>query len=231
MNRRIALLIAVLVLGSASLAAAQRIDTPYRFFEQRQAAGLFAGHISTDKGAIGLGPESGAAFGGRYHIRMSGPFFLEAEALYFPTTRAVLDTVVVDSAFQRVGEAELGLVTGLVSLRFHITGQRTWHGFLPFLLAGAGVSTVVQKDDADDEEIPSDFRYDFGTTFAGQIGGGIEWFPAERLAVRFDARSVLWQIKAPDGLLLRGQAQLDRPLPQDEWVNNLTFSVGLSFHF
>jgi opacity protein-like surface antigen len=231
MNRRIALLIAVLVLGSASLAAAQRIDTPYRFFEQRQAAGLFAGHISTDKGAIGLGPESGSALGGRYHIRLGGPFFLEAEALYFPTTRAVLDTVVVDSAFQRAGEADIALVTGLLSLRFHMTGQRTWHRFLPFLLAGAGVSTVVENEDAAEEDIPSEFRYDFGTTFAGQIGGGIEWFPAERLAVRFDARSVLWQIKAPDGLLLRGQAQLDRPLPQDEWVNNLTFSVGLSFHF
>jgi hypothetical protein len=231
MNRRIALLIAVLVLGSASQAAGQRIDTPYRFFEQRQATGLFAGHISTDKGTIGLGPESGSAFGGRYHIRLGGPFFLEAEALYLPTTRAVLDTVVVDSAFQSVGEADMGLVTGLVSLRFHITGQRTWHRLLPFLLAGAGISTEVEDDDTADEDIDSEFRYDFGTTFAGQIGGGIEWFPAERLAVRFDARSVLWQIKAPEGLLLRGQQEFDRPLPQDEWVNNLTFSVGLSFHF
>jgi hypothetical protein len=86
----------------------------------------------------------------------------------------------------------------------------------------------VQDDDAADEDVPSESRFDFGTTFAGQLGGGIELFPAERLALRIDARSVFWQIKAPDGLLVRN---LGRPLPEDEWVNNLTFSVGISFHF
>ena len=228
MNGRIAFLISGILFASASSAAAQRITTPYRFFEHTQAAGLFAGHISTEKGTIGLGPESAPAYGARYHIRLGGPFFLEAEALYLPTTRAVLDTVVVDSAFRRVGEADIGLLTGLASLRFNITGQRTWHHLLPFFLLGVGLATQVQDDEAADEDVPSESRFDFGTTFAGQLGAGIEWLPAERLAVRIDARSVLWQIKAPEGLLLRG---LGPPLPADEWVNNLTLSVGVSFHF
>ena|SRR5688572_12631816 len=230
MNLRIAFLIAGLTLCGASLATGQeRITTPYRFFEHTQAAGLFAAQISTDQGQLGLGPESGTAFGGRYHIRLGGPFFLEAEVMYFSTTRAVRDTAVVDSAFEKIGEAETGLINGLASLRFNITGQRTWHRLLPFIVLGAGLTHEIQDDEDADEAVPSESRFDFGTTFAGQLGGGIEWVPVDRLAVRIDARSILWQIKAPDGLLAHGLS--GRALPEDEWVNNFTISAGVSFHF
>mgnify|MGYP006150673541 CR=1 FL=1 len=41
---------------------------------------------------------SGVAFGARYAIVLSGPFMIEGEASFFPTSPAVLDTLVVDSA-------------------------------------------------------------------------------------------------------------------------------------
>jgi hypothetical protein len=228
MNGRVGFIMVALLWTGVSSAAGQRIDTPYRFFEETQAAGLWAGYISTDKGTIGLGPESGPAFGGRFHIRLGGPFFLEAEGLYFQTRRAVLDTVVVDSAFQQAGEADIGIALIQASLRFNVTGQRTWNSLLPFIVLGVGVGIQAQDDDEADAAVASEARYDFGTSFAGQVGAGIEWFPAQRLAIRVDARNLLWQLKAPEGLLLRN---LGRPLPQDEWVNNLTASVGISLHF
>ena len=230
MNVRLGWITAVMLLLGATGATAQRIDTPYRFFDQTQAAGLAVAYINTDKGSVGLGPESGVAFGGRYHIRLSGPFFIEGEALYFPTTRAVLDTYIVtaDSTFEQVGEADIAIALVQASLRFQVTGQRTWHGILPFILLGAGVALEAQDDDEADEAVPSEARFDFGTTFAGQLGAGIEFFPARGLAIRIDARNILWQLETPQALQLR---DIGRTLPAEEWTNNITASVGISIHF
>ena len=229
MNGRAFGILGVLLLAATASASAQRIDTPYRFHDETQAIGAAVAYISTDRGSVGLGPESGMAFGARYHIRLSGPFFVEAEALYFPATRAVLDsTTVADSSFQQVGEADLGIALVQGSLRFQITGQRTWHGMLPFVLLGAGVALQAQKDDAADEAVPAEARFDFGTTFAGQIGAGVEVFPVDRLALRVDVRNVLWQLKTPQALL---EHDLGRTLPKEEWTNNVTASLGISIHF
>lgn len=228
MNGRAFWIFGVLLLAVAGSASAQRIDTPYRFYDQTQAVGFSVAYISTDKGSVGLGPESGLAFGGRYHIRLTGPFFVEAEALYFPSTRAVLDSAVVDSTFEQVGEADLGIAVVQASVRFQLTGQRTWHGILPFLLAGAGVALQAQDDDSADEDVPAEARFDFGTTFAGQIGAGIEVFPVERLALRIDVRNILWQMETPQALL---EHDIGRTLPKEEWTNNVTASIGISIHF
>lgn len=228
MNGRAFWIPGVLLLVAAGSASAQRIDTPYRFHDETQAIGAAVAYISTDRGSVGLGPESGVAFGARYHIRLSGPFFVEAEALYFPTTRAVLDSTVVDSAFQQVGEADLAIALVQGSLRFQFTGQRTWHGILPFLLLGAGVAIQAQDDDTADEDVPAEARFDFGTTFAGQIGAGIEIFPVQRLALRIDVRNILWQMETPQALL---EHDIGRTLPQEEWTNNVSASLGISIHF
>lgn len=218
----------LLLLGGAGSARGQRIDTPFRFYDETQAGGVTIAYINTDRGSIGLGPESGLAFGARYHIRLSGPFFVEAEALYFPSTRAVLDSAVVDSAFVQRGEADLAIALVQASLRFQLTGQRTWHGILPFILLGAGAAVQAQDDDSADEAVPAEARFDFGTTFAGQLGAGVEIFPVERLALRADVRNILWQLDAPQALLER---DIGRPLPAKEWTNNIAASVGISFHF
>ena len=228
MNGRAVWIPGVLLLVAAGSASAQRIDTPYRFHDETQAIGAAVAYISTDRGSVGLGPESGVAFGARYHIRLSGPFFVEAEALYFPTTRAVLDSTVVDSAFQQVGEADLAIALVQGSLRFQFTGQRTWHGILPFLLLGAGVAIQAQDDDTADEDVPAEARFDFGTTFAGQIGAGIEIFPVQRLALRIDVRNILWQMETPQALL---EHDIGRTLPQEEWTNNVSASLGISIPF
>ena len=230
MNGRIGLVIGALLLGATASAQAQRITTPYRFFEETQAAGFFVAHITPDRGSIGLGADPGIAFGARYHIRMSGPFFVEGEALYFPTTRAVRDTTVVDSAFVSVGEAETAIALVQASLRFNITGQRTWNRMLPFILLGVGLGVEARDDDEADEAVPSEARFDFGTTFAGQMGLGIEFFPVDRLAVRIDARNLLWRLKTPEGLAVRG-GRVGRVLPESEWANNFTTSIGVSLHF
>ncbi len=206
--------------------SAQRIESPYRFVEATQGAGAFAGYISTGKGSIGLGPESGPVFGGRYGIRVSGPFMFEAEVGFFPSPRAVLDTVPGDTTFRQVGDADMRLVLALGALRLNITGPRTWHGLQPFGLFGGGGAIDVSGESAAEAALPEDVRFDFGTSFAGMLGVGIEWFLTPGTAIRIDARSLLWKLPTPPAFRV-GNVNVS----EDEWAQNFFVSAGFSIHF
>ena len=209
-------------------AHAQSIDSPYRFLDSSQEAGVFGAHISTGESSLGLHSSSGVAFGVRYAIVLSGPFMIEADVMYFPTRHAVLDTLVVDSAFSRIGEADHSLVIGTAALRVNLTGQRTWNNLQPFILFGAGGVAEVSRDKDAVNTAPQDARFEFGTSFAGKVGAGVAFVPTGGVAIRLDASNLLWKVDTP-AAFLRGN--IGRPIPTDEWVHNLTFTAGVSILF
>lgn len=209
-------------------ADAQRISSPYRFLDPSQEIGGFVAQIWPDEGSIGLGATKGAAYGGRYSIRIGGPFAVAVEGIYFPTEHAVLDSVVVDSAFQRISSAEQSLVIATAALRFNLTGPRTWHGVQPFVEFGGGVVIETSTDTEEIEKAPNEARFDFGTSFAGKLGAGIAWLPSQHFAIRVDGRNLLWKVKTP-AALTRGN--IGRAVPTDEWLQNFTVSAGLSILF
>ena len=218
---------ALLLALSASTASAQNIESPYRFVDPAQQVNVFAGGIESDAGTLGLGPESDMAFGARYGIRLSGPFSVEGAVTIFPTNRGIQDTIIsgADTSLVSTG-AEAGMTIGIVTadLRFDITGPRTWHRLMPFALLGIGGAFAITEDDAADEALDPNLRYDFGTRLVGELGLGVEWFPADHLTLRLDARNMLWKIEAPPGL-----QNLDAPT--EEWVQNFLLSAGVSFRF
>lgn len=214
---------------TATGASAQQIESPYRFIDEAQQVGLFVGQVLTDPGTLDLGPESGTALGARYGIRLAGPFSVEAAAMVLPTSRAVQDTFVVGTdttAGPAEGNPSADMTLGIATadLRFDITGPRTWHRLMPFALLGIGAAFVVSEDDEQDLDLDPDLRFRMGTRLVGDLGIGVEWFPLDRLTVRFDARNMLWQVEAPVGM-----HTLDAPL--EEWVQNFLLSAGLSFRF
>lgn len=218
----------LLVLASA--ASAQRIDSPYRFLDHGQRVGVFAGQLSTAQGQLGIGPQDAPTLGARWALRVSGPFSIAVEAAYTPSTRTVRDTVFVaaDSAFRAVGEADMRLLSVMGNLHFSLTGARTWNSLQPFLVLGGGVVIDMAGSPAVETEIPATARYDFGTSFAGQFGGGVEWFPSQRVSLRVDARNLIWRLSVPE---LFVQTPAGRQLQRSEWENNLALTAGLSFHF
>ena len=228
--RRLALRVAPLLVAlSASGAAAQNIESPYRFVDPGQQLSPFVGYIASDAGAIDLGPESAMAYGLRYGIRLSGPFSVEAAATVFPTSRAIQDTAIVGTDTTTVptgGEADLliGLITA--DLRFDVTGPRTWHRLMPYALLGLGAGLALSDDEDADADVDPDIRYEYGTRLIGELGLGVEWFPTDRLTLRLDARNMLWQIDAPNGLEI-----LAREVPTEEWVQNFLLSAGVAFRF
>jgi opacity protein-like surface antigen len=211
-------------------AAAQRIDSPYRFLDHGQHIGVFAGHVAADEGVLRIGPQPAVTLGARWALRVSGPLSIGAEVAYTPTTRTVRDTafVAADSLFTEIGEANMRLLSAMANLQFGITGPRTWRGLHPFLLLGIGAVVDLAGASAAEAELPAASRYDFGTSFAGQFGGGVEWYPTQRVSVRLDARNALWRVGAPENFR-RTEAGLG--LGESEWESNFTLLAGLSFHF
>ncbi|HUP88229.1 MAG TPA: outer membrane beta-barrel protein [Longimicrobiales bacterium] len=213
-------------------AQAQRISSPYRFLDTSQEAGLYVGHVKAGEGSAQLGHKSGNSVGLRYALRFSSAISVDADVMYFRSEIPVRDTTVSvtagDSSYTQLGTAKSNLLVPTVSLRLNLTGLRTWNNILPYLTFGGGGAFEVQKDKPSIERAPVDARYALGTSFAGTFGAGIQIFPTDRLALRIDGRNVLWKVKTP-AALLRGR--ISSTIPKDEWVSNLAFSAGLSFHF
>lgn len=220
----------LLTAGLLAPASAQRIDSPYRFLDYSQHVGAFGGHVDASTGRLDLGPRPAATFGARWGIRVSGPFSAGVEVAFMPTTRTVRDTVFVpaDSMYRAVGEADVRLLSVMGTVDFSLTGPRTWNGLRPFLSAGVGgVLDLAGTAEAESEFEPN-MQYDFGTSFAGMFGGGVEWYPLERVSVRFDARNTLWKLSIPEAYAL---TDAGFRLSRSDWESNVTLLAGLSFHF
>lgn len=230
MKQRILSIFVVLAVLSPATLRAQTIDSPFRFLDHGQFAGVWAGYISAEEGRIGIGPQPAAAFGASWSLRVSGPFSIGADIGYMPSTRIVRDTVFVasDSMFRQIGEADVSLVTIMGNLRLNLTGARTWYGFQPFGILGAGVAIDFGGEIEEETALDPALRYDFGTSFAGQFGAGVDWFPTSRISLRADARSLLWKLSVPEAYRL---TENGRSFPDSEWEQNLAITAGLSIHF
>lgn len=230
-RHRIGFVVALLALLAGTVAG-QQIRSPYRFIDTSQFGGVSGGQVFASRGRLDTGPHDAPMVFARWGLRVSGPFTVGAEVGYMPSpsTRIVRDTVfAADSVYRPLGEADFTLLTVLGNLRFNVTGPRTWNGLQPFVLFGAGAAMdLAGTAPADTLVQPVDARFDFGTSFAGQIGAGVEWFPSASLSARIDAHNVLWKLKVPDafGRTLRGEN-----FPGSEWEQNFVLSAGLSFHF
>ncbi|MGM0668508.1 MAG: hypothetical protein ACQET1_02260 [Gemmatimonadota bacterium] len=223
--------LAILVLSALlapGAADGQSIPSPYRFLETRQEVDVFLGTMSPGTGRFDLGPQPGTALGARYGINVAGPFGLEGVVTYLPTERSIIDPGRAEGDF-KVGEMPSDVVMLDARLRFALTGNRTWHGLAPFVLAGGGVAFDAAGGDEDQEILLADDRFKFGTSFVGMLGGGARWFPGERFFFRADALLFLWQLKTPRGFTDPERAF--EGVEEKEWVSGPSFSVGFGIRF
>ncbi|MGH7447002.1 MAG: outer membrane protein [Longimicrobiales bacterium] len=223
----------VLSVAAAAVAqpvSAQRIESPYNFLDHGQFVGAWAGYVSAADGRIGIGPEPAPIAGVAWALRVSGPFSVNAEVGYMPSTRTVRDTVFVaaDSMYRSIGEADVKLLTIMGNLRFSLTGPRTWHGLQPFAIAGAGVAVDLASGSAVEADLTANQRFDYGTSFAGQLGAGVDWFPSSRVSLRVDARDMFWKLPMPEAFRFTEQGAR---FPGSEWEQNFALAAGMSIHF
>jgi hypothetical protein len=212
----------------ATAARAQGFDSPYRYIQQEQHVDLFGTYLSPSAGRLGAGPNSGMGGGLRWGTGISGPLAFEFEASFSPLKRPVVDTAFApDSSRVVKGEADMGLLMAMGNVRFNLTGQRTWHSIQPFLLFGGGIAMDLSKEGGADTLVASDVRFKFGTSFAGSVGAGFEYFVSPRIGARVDGSMLLWKLKAPTAFITRGPGVI----PASEWERNSKVTAGLSLHF
>ncbi len=224
------LVLAVIAVGVASprSAIAQTIPSPYRFIEEKQEVGLFAGYMSAGTGRFGYGPSGGTLFGARYGVELSGPLALEAAVGVLRGTRDVINPARPEGD-RVIGEADVRLTMIDGRLRLGATGNRTWHGINPFLLIGGGVAFDSGVRSAAETLLDPDEGYKFGTKFFATMGPGVRWFATRRFALRTDAVFSLWQLKTPAGF---GDPTLGlSDVAESEWVSGLSATATFLFRW
>jgi len=223
--------------ATAAPAASQSITSPYDFVEHSMAFWTFGTAVFTDRGALEVGPGSGYGGGVGFSARISGPFNVDARVAYLTTSRRVFQTVPIDSAtvrknpragLEQIGTADLSVLIMDASLRFDITGPRTWYRLQPYALKGAGGVLRVSSENRIEEELTEEpgLLVRFQNGFTGHVGGGIEWHLSDRFTVRADARDILWKIHIPEGFFVD-----DRNVDEGQWVQTAHLSLGVGFRF
>lgn len=207
---------------------AQTIPSPYRFVEERQEVGLFAGYLSAKTGRFGYGPSGGLWFGARYGLELTGPLSLEGLAGAVQGTRDIISPSRPEGD-RVVGQGDVLITTIDARLKLTATGARSWHGLAPFVVFGGGVAFDVAPNPTANLLLDGDERYDFGTSFFGTAGLGTRWFVTRRIALRADALFSLWQLDTPPGF---GDPQLGLgPVQEAEWVRGLSLAGSLLFRW
>lgn len=222
-----ALPIAALALLISAGAEAQSIPSPFRYIEETQSAGIFAGYVFTGRGDLDIGPHSGPMLGGTYTIRFAGPVSGEALLAGTSSRRTIYrraDDAAAGDSLVEVGETSAYLGLAHAGLKLHITGPRTWRDIAPYALTGIGFTTDLAPAPDEEEEIPTSQRVEFGPSFAVSVGAGTEWFPSERLAFRLEVRDFLWRVTTPPGLGGGGQ-------DQTAWTQNIAVMLGAALYF
>jgi hypothetical protein len=239
MNRTLRAVLPVLaaIACSAVAAAAQTIPSSYQYILKSRSLTAYAGYLSTsptvalaDSQRAELGHQSTPIFGVRYAMRVGGPLSVEANVGFAPAKRRLYDAVVTADS-SRVTVTPTGdeisdpllLVEG--ALRFHLTGDRTFHGVAPFVLASGGAVASLGRINPEESAIPEHRRVDFGPSFAVGTGAGVDLFLSQRLTLRTEVSYRLWKLQTPVGLLPAGFGE------QSEWSATTGVSLGAAYHF
>lgn len=232
----LALAIAALLTPGPRPAPAQTIPSPYRFVEPGQDIGPFYAWMKTGRGSADLGPKSGSVFGLQYTLRLNGPMQIGALAGYMSAQRDIIDPRAQGSP-RKIGVEDFTLIMLAGRLQLNLTGARTWHNLMPYVMGGLGmaIDATAQPICALNPTSPqcrlsTRDRYDFGNSFMGQAGLGTAWLLTGHLGLRLTVHDNIWRIKAPPGFQ---DADVTLPVVPSEtqWVNNIMLTAGVSYWF
>ncbi|HEX8359197.1 MAG TPA: hypothetical protein VF613_03700, partial [Longimicrobium sp.] len=179
--------LAILALA-AGTAQAQSVPSPFQYIERKSSVEIMGGYLFTDPTieidslrSAEFGPRSAPLISARYNRRFGGPLSGDVTFSFIPSERRVISAAEgQDSVFVEpleTGETVSAPILMLEGgLRFHLTGDRTYRGFAPFLVATGGLVSEIGGTADAEEDLPEDERFDFGPAFAVGAGAGLDVF-------------------------------------------------------
>jgi hypothetical protein len=225
---KLVLTAALLCFGVAPLAAqvgSEPDKSPYQDFTYRQDFSVFGGYFSGNKGSAGVGPQSSPIIGVRYGLHIGGPAELSVRLARASSTRNVLDPTKVGAA-RNLGTESDPIWIGDIGINLALTGQKSFHHLVPLFGLGIGVAKSKTSPDVG--------TYAFGTGFAIHFGGGLKFVTHGPWGARVDLTDYLWQLSYPSSYFLQptgGTPVLARGRAQNEWKQNATITLGISYIF
>lgn len=219
----------VMLLAGAAALPAQRVGytpghDPYRDVDQTMELSLLGGHFSATPDPAGVAPQSGQLWTILYGWHATGPLFLTGSVSRVSSVRRVLDPL----AFTKDrGTAYWPLYAFDGAMSFSITGDRTFHGFMP--LANLGIGFISDRHTQSDV---GDFQ--FGTKFEFVWGATLRYIPSKRWALRADLTNHFYSMGYPQTYYVTGKDGKSIVAPtmsKSFWRNNPTLSIGISYLF
>ncbi len=206
--------------------------SPYRDILTHQGLTLFAGRFAGNANAAGTGVRPGLMVGGRLQVRVSAAFDIWASFGEVMTSRLRIDAGgTVNDTAKVLGNMDVKLLGIDLGLGINLTGDKTWHGFAPYVGLGFGIMAPTTK-------VVDPGGFELGTDFAVVPTLGTRFFISRNLALRFEARDYYFRYTFPLAFFDRsfaGHKDFSPVLPQSagdrEWYQNYTFSFGLTYGF
>jgi hypothetical protein len=231
---RALLALAALLATTTPLAAQQVVghlpsQSPFRDIKASQHLTLEGGYLQTQQDEIGATPRSGALFGVRYDIPVSGPavFYIRVDRV--SSHRQAFDPT-QPAATRSLGNASEALYLGDLGFALDLTGERTWHGVIPVIDAGLGVASASRTTAKD--------PYNFGTQFAIRGDVGLRVVPGNGLELRLMAGPVMYQNRYPSSYFVApvnstgatvGTPLLAQGTARSGFRTNWSYTAGLAF--
>jgi hypothetical protein len=233
--RRVLTFLALVLGATPSLARGQvgypPERSPYRDIEGRSDFYLMTGYWSSARDYAGVGPHSGPLVGARYDVLLANtPLFLAARVTHVFTDRTVLNPFL--PAAQRITSVSPNPVNASlniadIGLGVQLTGQKSFHGFIPVINIGGGVVSDLGGSGG-----PG--HYHLGTQPAATWGGGLRWVPGGRLTLRADADVYLYPHRYPSTyktITGDGTSVIPPAHALVAWRNNGAFTFGAWYAF
>lgn len=218
-------------------AQAERIDSPFRWREKGFRIGFFGGHHAGNRGRLDFAQGPTPVAGARMRVRASSPLSLELGATYGAADRWTLD-ILDEGGPMVVDTVAAGWLRADVGAQIGLTGARTWNGFHPYGLIGAGFVFGVNEGASEflADQALEPFRYDISTAPHIYVGLGFEIFPSETIGIGFEVRDYLVRVTSPDGFLFGTTLDIieaaGATAPQRTvWGHNPEFSVSIWYYF
>lgn len=225
---KLVLTAALLCLGAAPLAAQVGTEpekSPYQDFVYHQDFTVFGGYFTGNKGSANVGPQSSPIFGVRYGLHIAGPAEMSIRVARASSSRNVLDPTKIGAA-RNLGTESDPIWIADVGINIALTGQKSYHHFIPVFGTGLGLAKSNSSQDVG--------SYKFGTGFAIHFGGGLKFVTHGPWGARVDLTDYFWQLSYPSSYFLAptgGTSVLSASQAQNEWKQNATITVGLSYIF
>ncbi len=201
-------------------------SSPYRSLQATKWLSFTGGYLNGSAGSAEVGPTDGPLAGLQASIKMGGPAdaFLDLSVARLRRTLIHRDSV---PETRTIGTADQTLLFADVGANLLLTGQKTWHGLIPYV--GGNLGLVFGSDVKQDI---SGFRFAIQFHTGPQVG--IRLHPSDRISLRVEARDVIWRLSYPLAFLEAPAPDIPPVLDPEihdksEWTHHLVLMFGLAF--